>query len=121
MAKFSRARIARARTARAGGGEGQLGQLAAAASPCRGTSLIAVARLSPEKWRACAKEGNALDDNIHNYQFVTAVTAKPSFICPSPQTSDRLALGLRAQRVDLGFRGEKPTISLPLGALLFER
>ena len=59
-------------------------------------------------------EGNALDNNLQQYQFITVVTAKPSFTCPSPHTSDRPALGLPAQHVDLGFRGEKPTISLPL-------
>jgi hypothetical protein len=75
---FPRAHSTGARSS-AGGGEGQLGQLAAAALPCRGTSLIAVARLSLERWRARAKEGNALDNNIHKYQFVTVVTAKAIF------------------------------------------
>jgi hypothetical protein len=81
-----------------------------------GTSLIAVARLSPERWRACANEGNALDNNTQWYQSITVVTAKPSFACPSRHTSDRPALGPRRSTSIWVSRRETHNFA-PLGAV----
>ena len=62
-----------------------------------------------------------LYNNTQQYQYITVMTALPSFTCPSPHTSDRPALRLPAQHLDLRFLGRETHNFAPLGALLFER
>jgi hypothetical protein len=122
-AKFSCARLALARAARAGGGEGRLGQIdhGGVANSIDCGDIACSHALSRGKWRAYERKGNALDSYMQQYQFSTVMTVNPSFTGPSPRTSYRSAIGLPAQHLDLGFRGRETHNFAPLGALLFER
>src|ERR1700722_11644540 len=116
MAKFSCARLARARAARPGGGEGQLGQIdhcgRPADQPIDCSAMACSGAPFSRKWRACATEGNALNNNAQQYQFITFATATPSVTYPSPHIRIALRLGSPAQHLHLGFPGERNSLTL---------